>query len=422
MGIISKIKSKTADFFTDNLSKVEAWGNDIFYGINFTGDAGFWTGDKIAWLKDFSEVPEVMAAINWKARAFSNMQLRVESRKTGEILGGNNRVAKLIIKPNYFQSQKQFLYQTKLFHEIFGNEFIRGSRPIGMSYKSVYGLFTLPYGNIKLKTPRGTVFFNRSEMPEVEIIYRNDSRDIPLVYADIIHLTENAANLGSEDFLLGRSQISGLQAPIKNLRASYEARNVLIENRGALGILTNAATDQSGSVPMKTSEKEDLQKQFKKYGLSKKQYQFILTSLNLKWQQIAVDTDKLKLFEEATEDQIKILDAFGLTKDLFSSIKSATFSNKLEAKKQAYQDTIIPESEIWIDALNRYFKTENESYHIVGTFGHLPVFQTDFKAHSTALRLYVMALSEAFEDAAINIEQYKRELAKYGIETAKTNT
>jgi HK97 family phage portal protein len=203
---------------------------------------------------------------------------------------------------------------------------------------------------------------------------------------------------------------------VQNIRAAYEARNVLIENRGALGILTNNSTDGIGStLPLDESEKKKVQDEWKKYGIQKNQFQAIITSLNLKWQQISTDANKLQLFEETKADQEQICDAYGVPFELFANQKGVTFDNKKQARREFYENTIIPEAEEWIDALNRYFETYNKSWEIKGSFDHLSVFQENQKERAQSITLLTNALSKAFADGALTLEEYKSELRKLRI-------
>lgn len=418
MGLIQKTRAglKGFSFAFNNLSKIEQVGSQTWYGFGSGLSSEYWGGDVNTWLKDYLEVPEVQASINWKARAFSNMKLDVVNAETLAPAPGTNKAAQLIRRPNYFQSQKEFIRQTRLFYYIFGNEIIYGNRPFGFSVKTVNGLFSLPYNLLSIKADIQKHFFFQNELPKVEMKMRFGGYEIPIPYTDCMHLNDNNVQLTAKDFLVGTSRLGALQAPIKNLRAAYEARNVMIENRGALGILTNAGADAGGSIPLDPDDKDQLQADFKKYGLTKKQHQFILTSLSLKWQQIAIDTDKLKLFEEATEDQRKIIDGFGLRTELFARERGATYQNQIQAERAVYQDTIIPEAEEWTTALTEYLGLSGTAYKVHGTFDHLAVFQDNKKEYATGLRLLAMALSEAYSQGIISFEQYQEQLAKYGID------
>jgi len=369
------------------------------------------------YLKDFMEVPEVNAIINMKARAFSNMKLSIVSKTTGKEVANNETLVRVLRNPNWYQSQKEFLMQTKLFFEIFGNEFIYLLKPIGMpnSTKAMYTISS-ELMDIEIKDTK-TPYFKIDKQPDTVKYYANwNGTKIEIPSTDLIHLNKNKVDITPTDYLWGNSPLAALNVNVQNIRAAYEARNVIIANRGALGILSNGGTDSLGStLPMDMNEKTKLQNEFKKYGLSKNQWQVIITNLNLKWQQMSIDADKLKLFEECREDTIKICDVYGVPFELLGNQQGVTFENKKTAERQFYQNTIIPEAQEWVSSLNDTFQTDSKSWEITATFGHLPVFADDMKERGISMQTTINALSKAYADGALTIEQYKNELLKYGI-------
>ncbi len=52
---------------------------------------------------------------------------------------------------------------------------------------------------------------------------------------------------------------------------------------------------------------------------------------------------------------------------------------------------------------------------LIMDFSHLSVFQEDAKKRGEALTAITTALSKAFMDGAISIEEYKEELIKHGL-------
>jgi HK97 family phage portal protein len=376
--------------------------------------SGWKKPNMVLFMKDFNEVPEVSAIINMKARAFSNMLLEVVSKQSGEEIKNTDRAAKILRKPNWFQGQAEYLMQTKLFREVFGNEYPFTLVPLGT--QTITGLFTLPPNMVTIKILESKPYWLFSTMPD-KIAYMttfNGAQHV-LEQGTYIHLNDNNATINEANYLSGISKLNALNMPIQNIRAAYEARNVLIEKRGALGILSNAATDEFGNAPFDDDEKIALQKELEKYGLTKDQWQIILTGLNLKWQQMAIDADKLKLFEETREDTVKICDSYGVPYELLGSQKGTTFRNKEHAELQLYQDTIVPEAVEWIIGMNRLFKTENRSWIIKGSYDHLPIFKEDMRLNAEVLDKIVTALSKALADGAIEIELYTSIVEQFNI-------
>ena len=382
----------------------------FFYALGSVG-AAIWGGSEH--MADFLEVPELNAVISWKARAWSSMKLEVVYKQTDKEVSNSESLVRVLRQPNFFQSQKEFLMQTKIWQEVYGNEFIYKNTPAGMNtYK---GLFTLnpSFVTIDYGTEQ-TPFYLASALPQ-NIRYKTSwSGKDEDITANVIHINSTNTNPQSGNWLIGGSSLTSLSAAIENIRASYEARNVIISNRGALGILSNGSVDGMGStMPMNPKEKESVQNALKGYGLAKNQSQFILTNLNLKWQQMAVDADKLQLHEECNESFKTICHVLGVNYEIFDN--GNTYENKRMAELATYQNTIIPEANEWVDALNRSFDTASKSWVIKCSFDHLPIFSENVKERAQSLVLLTNALSKAFTDGAITKEQYSNELSKFKV-------
>src|ERR1041384_7045786 len=116
------------------------FGSDVFYPVGMSVDT-WGKGDLI---RDFSEIPEINAVLNMKARMFLAGELKIVDKNGKDASKRHPEIAARLKNPNWFQDQKEFMRQTKLFHEIFGDEFIYNLFPVGMKPSRSSGLFTLP--------------------------------------------------------------------------------------------------------------------------------------------------------------------------------------------------------------------------------------------------------------------------------------
>jgi hypothetical protein len=211
----------------------------------------------------------------------------------------------------------------------------------------------------------------------------------------------------------GTSKLASLSPAIENCKISYEARNTL--RKLPVGVLSNNASDSGAYVPFAPDEKKKLQENLQKYGLELGRNQIILSSQALNFNQTIVDINKLQVYEEVKHDQEKICDAYGVPFELFGNQKGTTFENKKYAEREMYQDTIIPATNEKIEALNKIFQTDKESWEIQGSYEHLPIFQENIKERAQSLNMITSALNRALQDGAITIDEYKKELSKFGI-------
>lgn len=372
-------------------------------------------------IKAYTEIPEVNAILNLRAKCMSNMRI-IAVDDTGKEITVTDDLIELLKKPNYFQSKEELFAQTSIFRDVFGNEYMYFQKPLGI--KKFTGIFTLPSQGVTIKDVGGAVttempFYLRKSFPGSLVYTYLDYSGIESVVPkeSLLHLTDNSIkNNTALDFYTGASRLDPLKMPIANIRAAYEARNVLIENRGAIGILSNASKDGIGGVaPMNKTERDKLQERFAGYGITRGKSPVIITNLALSWSQMAVDVKKLQLFEECHEDTIKVCDAYGVQIEMLSTIRNTTFNNRAAAQAQFYRDTIIPDANIRVSGINAKFNIQERGYTLIASFNHLPIFETERKERAATLTLTVNALSKALADGAIDLPLYKQELSKLGV-------
>jgi hypothetical protein len=368
-------------------------------------------------------VPELNAIINLKARCRSNAVLKIVNKSGKEI--ASHKYNPLLKKPNWFQAQKEFIRQTTLFHEIYGNEYVYTLFPVGFeSTDRTKALFTLPPNLIECEYTDSQPFFTFSEQPQgIKYILDFDGRKSELDPKTIIHLNDNRVcikKVNDKHILKGESKMLALKACINNIRMAYESRGVIIRYRGAQGIISPDGKDGVGaSIPLEQPEKDTIQAAYRSYGTLNDQHQIIITNNSTKFTPMTQnEPKKLGLFEECQEDFYKMLDSYGMPADLFSSSKGTTFANKNEARKDIYENTTIPESNEWCMGINDQLMAD-DSAKIIADFSHLPIFQEDLKVKSEAINAKVNYLSRLLQDQQITDEEYREELFKVGIGDGK---
>ena len=404
--------------------KTKKLGGKFFYSLGGL-PSDFWgEQDYHSYLKDFIEIPELNAIINYKARMKSRVKIEVVSKETGKPAANNEPLVKLFRRPNWFQSIQELLYQADLYKSIFGNRYDYFLTPSGMgtNYKAWY---ILPSQCVYIYCPEKLFFLQTGVPNSLEYYFQvmGDTTKYPLETKDILHFNNNRISFNPDkredeaklrrNYLYGTSKMASLTPNLKNLRQAHEGRHSL--RKLPAGVLTNNAKDMAGTQPFHPDEKDRLQEDLKKYGISLGQYQLILTSLNLRLNQTIVDIDKLKLYEECKADREQIAEEYGVPIELLGTKEGITYENKKYAERQLIEDTCLPETIEEINALNWKFETDKRSWHIVGGYDHLPIFQENREERAQTLQKIVLALNKALQDRAITIEDYKKELRKLGI-------
>jgi hypothetical protein len=65
--------------------------------------------------------------------------------------------------------------------------------------------------------------------------------------------------------------------------------------------------------------------------------------------------------------------------------------------------------------MNRRFETMDKSWELKASFEHLDVFRENEKDRAQSITVLINGLSKAYQDQALTLEQYKRELEKLNI-------
>jgi len=389
-------------------------------GVWFYGVSDYSAFRELEYLNSFNEIPELNAVINYKARAFSAGVIKAIDNKGNEI--EKDPVVIRLKKPNWFQAEKEFLRQTKLFHEIFGNEYIYSFFGVGSKRLKTTAIYTLPPNLVKCEYETKTPFFlweDADKSPDgVKYTYTQDTKDKEIDPDQLIHLNDNRVSVTDQNMkqmLCGESKMKGLTAAINNIKMAYETRGQILSDRGSMGVLSNKSADVAGQIPVSKEDRDEVHNQYSgMYGGLKGQKKIIITNADLRWQEMSVSPDKLGLFKETEEDFYKICDAYGTPCELFASSKGATYVNKNEARKDLYDNTTIPETNEWIGALSNYYYPDG-NVRLIMDFSHLSIFQEDLELNAAALGNLVKGLSQALADGAIDIPEYQFELNKIGL-------
>lgn len=364
-----------------------------------------WIDTQNAW-ELFMTIPELRAVIDKRASMMSSNKPVMVDRDGNKVT--NHWLLDLIQKPNPMQSWADVVYSLSVNDALYSNSFAYS--PL-RSFNQRNIMVTLPSGKMEITTTGRTL----KQMDVDGLIdsfrfrYDNESFE-KLDINDVVYLT----TADGMNLIRPTSKIDALKYPLSNIKASYHKRNVLLENIGAIGILSAQKSDIGGSIPMTPEEKQEIQRDW--YSRSKDE--LIITESQVNWQPMSYPTRDLMLFEELTADKLAIIDAYGLNYNLFSSDKGATFSNVKDSIRMCYTDTIIPETQQMYDTIMQQFKLTDEGYKLIADFSHLPVLQDDEVSKEQAMTARVNNYSTMLRDGVITSEQYA---AEFGIELMKVD-
>ena len=130
-------------------------------------------------------------------------------------------------------------------------------------------------------------------------------------------------------------------------------------------MLINKSSDKAGHVPLTPKEKSDIQKEYKmRYGLGVGQDKILITNADLQWQQMSFNVKDLMLFEGIDSNIQRLADALDYPYELISTGNGVTYANKLEAKRDYYQNNIIPLAKYYAEAFSNFFGLTKDSIYI----------------------------------------------------------
>lgn len=395
------------------------WEN--FFGITFNRQNRFinqanqlmpysnqiWGVKKAVWIDTnnawewFMTIPELRAVIDKRASMMASNQVRLYDANGDEIL--NHWFLDMVNNPNPVQSWSDVVYSLSVNDALYSNAF--GYSPV-RSFDIRNMFVPLPSNKVQILTSGKTL----KQMDVDGLIdgyrfeYDNNAFE-NLDLKDVIYLTTN----DGMNLIKPTSRIDALKYPLSNIKAQYNKRNVLLENIGAIGILSAQNSDIGGAIPMTPEEKRQIQRDW--YNRSKDEV--IITESQVNWQSMSYPTRDLMLFEELNADKIAIIDAYGMNVNLFSSEKGSTFTNVRDSVRMVYTDTIIPETQQMYDTMAHQMGLDKQGIKIVADFSHLPVLQDDEAMKASADKTKVDTYSVMLRDGVITQQQYATE---FGIE------
>lgn len=375
-----------SSFFGWDQSRMNRYINDFRTNHNSISNQ-VWGVKQPVWIdtdkayRHYLEIPELRTVINKRASMMADGVPYLEDME-GNKVDKHPWLFDLINNPNPTQSWSDVIFTLSVNDALYSNSFAYAPK---RSFGIVNLFVPLPSNQIviNLSGRRLKQFEDEGLIDSYTFYYDDDTKEKLSVEEVVYLMTPDGLNIVNPN-----SRMDALRFPLSNIRAGYSKRNVLLENIGALGILSAKSNDIGGAIPMTPEEKREIQQDW--YRRSKDE--LIITEADVNWQPMSFPTKDLMLYEELTADKMAIVDIYGLNSYVFSQDRGATFSNVKEGLKMAYTDTIIPETKAMYASLSEQLGLIDEGYKICVSFDHIPVLQTDTNQSAQALDTRASAL------------------------------
>lgn len=353
----------------------------------------------------YHSIPQLKTIIGKKKAMFANV-VPVLKDANGKPI--ENKMAddfyKMIYSPNVMQSFNEFLENQMEQLDVYGNQFTYKNKPSSLQ------TFPSALWNISPSYMRpvttGKVF---DQVNKADIIsgYEYQENNIKKIYTpdDIMYMRHNSL----DNPIIGTSPLKFLKHPLSNIDGAYKFRNVLINEKGAIGILSSGNNkDAMGAIPLRKEERERIENAHRKnYGISDEQMKLLITEANLSWTPMSFPTKDMMLFEEVAEDTLVLIDHFGMNVNLFAS-KNATFENVTASIKQVYADTIQPYADKYFQSLSNFLMIEKifgKGAYIEPSYEHLKVLQENKKEGADLFKSNVDSVKQLVDTGILDVNQ-----------------
>jgi hypothetical protein len=384
--------------FTDNLFTRDRYSNIVRNTLPPT--AQVWGKKEAVWLDTgdawrlFVDIPELRMVINKRASMMSGNEPKLYDAK-GDLVE-NHWLNDLITQPNAVQSWSDIVYSMSVQDALYSNVVAYAPK---RSFDIRNLMVVLPNNKIRINlSGKKLKQMDKENLIDSFLFTYDDGATELITWEEAVYLT----TADGMNIVKPISRIDSLRFPLSNIQAQYNKRNVLLENLGAIGILSAQNSDMGGAIPMTPEERTKIQRDWYR----RQKDEIMITESNVTWNPMSYPTRDLMLFEELTADVIAIIDTFGMNYNLFSSDKGSTFSNVRDSLKMVYQDTIIPETQAMYDSIMHQFGLSQQGYYLEASFDHVPVLQEDEMQKSQAQKIEVDSYSILLKDGIITPEQY----------------
>lgn len=352
----------------------------------------------------YEEIPQLSSVIDRKASMFANMELRLVKKGTQEKVEDKD-LYKLIQNPNCAQSMNEWLKEYKIQEQVFGNQFMYKNKP-STFLKYPVALWNLTPEYVRVITT-GLIW----EQTEMEgIIERYQICEPGRTYYYDTNKILYSRNTNIRNPIIGSSKLLSLKFPLTNTKLAYQYRNIIMAEKGAIGILSNKTKDAVGGVAVDPKDRQLIREQYsRKFGAEDNKEKIIITDAELDWQPMSYPTKEMMLFEEVDANMLTIIDKFGLNPNIFS-IGKATYENVKQGIVLAYQDTIIPEADQFAQALGKFLGIP-EGTELIASYDHVSFMKETKQKQYATLKDIVESLKQAVQAGFISGEQAEQIIA-----------
>lgn len=352
------------------------------------GDVDWHLGDK---LQSLLNNPVTFRCVDLISQLFGQVKFLEDGEEND-----NLPIIKRLNNPNPFQSKQDMLREFLFFKYAYGWVY---QKPLGASGKifkkepsAIYNLNPAKVSYDKNFATR--LIFERNQIRDVnkkQFRYEENEQNSEFSIDEVIPFFDIANGL-SEDFLLkAPSRLNSIQKNIKNIDVALASENKALSKAGRWIVSASNKGSGTGINVLQKGDKEDIERNFGKYGLGALKSDVVVTSANLDTNSLHIPMNQLGIAESVGNNAAVIRNHFGVPREMYNlSDTGGKYDSVEQAPIQLIQNVVQNHIDDFCNSYTSYFELDKP---LTGDLSHLSVMQyiEDKKAEkalklSTAIR------------------------------------
>jgi hypothetical protein len=396
--------------------------SNLFGGSRFNverlkdGSTSYWLDDNaFGNEKDFIDWslsnPVLFSVISTRAKVFSQMQISCIN-KSGKVVE-NNDIVNLLYKPNYFQSQSDFLYQYMWFLSTQGENFIYKMQPLSTQKPSaIYNLIPndLDFKDVMKLNKFISTQKDIKDLENKVIEYKLDFQTYKLPLKDIIPFFDIANGLKSNCLMSSPSRIKAIAGVLDNLEENIKSKNVNLKFSQKY-LATNKNNVQGVATQITDLDRKSIDGILKAKSLQ-------ITNGDVQVTHLVNDLKRLYLDEQFAADANTVAIAFEMNNDIVNYFlgKSSTFSNQEQGIIRFIQNSIQSMADNFCNSLTNSMGLIEQGLELKASYNHLPVMQGVIKTKLESFKLMQETIKIGLESGVLDVAEAKEMTDKLKME------
>lgn len=329
-------------------------------GDNYFIDCSTLEGQKQA----YEKCDIAASLINRRAESIANLKIKAVDIDTGLRVSTpeTKRVLKKLRRPNEFEDFKLFFGKLDKYCSLHGRAFVRKAAS-GNRY-----IIPNEFVEIIYKTS-SDLLYNR-EIDHFLVMQGNGQKRYE---ADEIFIFHDNIMYDKDDYVLGGSRLASLSNVITTYVVAWEVRSELYANGGAKSIISMGANDPQVLMNI-DSDVVKLQDAFKKYGLRKGFWKFLIVKTQATVQKLTSPMSEFEFNQTINDCKIACCNAFSCPPVLFG-VEQARYKATTEAEKEYYRQSAMPVADYYFQQWMQMEGLTDVSFDLEPDYSHLEFYQ-----------------------------------------------